>query len=102
AIRQAAALGQSVRGLGLAQAEADITACARLLLAAFVLLACWSLRPRSEPLKGWNTAWRRHYLKHFGWVFHLVALTFAAVHLTNFVFNHTPYWLLPLLVLPQW
>ncbi len=35
AIRQAAALGQSVRGLGLAQAEADITACARLLLAAF-------------------------------------------------------------------
>jgi len=73
-----------------------------LLLAAFVLLACWSLRPRSEPLKGWNTAWRRHYLKHFGWVFHLVALTFAAVHLTNFVFNHTPYWLLPLLVLPQW
>lgn len=35
AIRQAAALGQSVRGLDLAQAEADITACARLLLAAF-------------------------------------------------------------------
>lgn len=34
AIRQAAALGQSVRGLDLAQAEADITACARLLLAA--------------------------------------------------------------------
>ena len=35
AIRQAAALGQSVRGLDLAQVEADITACARLLLAAF-------------------------------------------------------------------
>lgn len=35
AIRQAAALGQSVRGLDLAQAEVDITACARLLLAAF-------------------------------------------------------------------
>ena len=35
-------------------------------------------------------------------VFHLVALTFAAVHLTNFVFKDTPYWLLPLLVLPQW
>lgn len=73
-----------------------------LLLATVVLLACGSLQPRPEPLKGWNTAWRRRYLKHFGWVFHLTALAFAAVHLTNFSFNRTPYWLLPLLVLPQW
>ena len=57
---------------------------------------------RPEPLKGWDTNWRRYYLQHFGVVFHLVALTFAAVHLTNFVYNKTPYWLLPLLVLPQW
>ena len=35
-------------------------------------------------------------------MFHLATLTFAAVHLSNFVFSKTPYWLLPLLVLPQW
>lgn len=73
-----------------------------LLLAAFVILACWGVRQRAEPLKGWDTAWRRYYLTHFGLVFHLVALTFAAVHLTNFVYSKTPYWLMPLLVLPQW
>ncbi|WMD20134.1 CPBP family glutamic-type intramembrane protease [Achromobacter seleniivolatilans] len=73
-----------------------------LLLAAFVILACWGARHRAEPLKGWDTNWRRYYLNHYGWVFHLVALTFAAVHLTNFVYGKVPYWLLPLLVLPQW
>ncbi|WP_312427620.1 type II CAAX prenyl endopeptidase Rce1 family protein [Achromobacter sp.] len=73
-----------------------------LLLAAFILLAVWGLRARPEPLKGWDTSWRRYYLQHYGVVFHLIALTFAAVHLTNFVYNKTPYWLLPLLVLPQW
>ncbi|AVJ29911.1 type II CAAX prenyl endopeptidase Rce1 family protein [Achromobacter spanius] len=73
-----------------------------LLLAAFILLAMWGLRQRPEPLKGWDTSWRRYYLQHFGVVFHLIALTFAAVHLTNFVYSKTPYWLLPLLVLPQW
>jgi hypothetical protein len=73
-----------------------------LLLAAFILLAVWGLRARPEPLKGWDTSWRRYYLQHYGVVFHLIALTFAAVHLTNFVYNKTPFWLLPLLVLPQW
>ncbi|CAB3930173.1 CPBP family glutamic-type intramembrane protease [Achromobacter insolitus] len=73
-----------------------------LLLVAFVILACWGARQRPEPLQGWDTTWRRYYLKHFGLVFHLVALTFAAVHLTNFVYATTPFWLLPLLVLPQW
>lgn len=35
ALRQAGALGQAVRGLSAAQAQDDITACVRLLLAAF-------------------------------------------------------------------
>lgn len=73
-----------------------------LLLAAFLLLAVWALIRRAQPLQGWDTTWRRYYLKHFGLVFHLATLTFAAVHLSNFVFSKTPYWLLPLLVLPQW
>ncbi|MCJ9712375.1 CPBP family glutamic-type intramembrane protease, partial [Bordetella hinzii] len=45
---------------------------------------------------------RRFYHRHFGLVFHLAALTFAAVHLSNFSFNRMPWWMLPLLVLPQW
>ncbi len=73
-----------------------------LLCAAFLILAAWSLRRRPRLIAGWDTTWRRYYLKHFGLVFHLVALSFAAVHLTNFVYAKTPYWLLPLLVLPQW
>ena len=68
-----------------------------LLLAAFLLLAVWALIRRAQPLQGWDTTWRRYYLKHFGLVFHLATLTFAAVHLSNFVFSKTPYWLLPLL-----
>ena len=66
-----------------------------LLLAAFLLLAVWALIRRAQPLQGWDTTWRRYYLKHFGLVFHLATLTFAAVHLSNFVFSKTPYWLLP-------
>ena len=62
-----------------------------LLLAAFLLLAVWALIRRAQPLQGWDTTWRRYYLKHFGLVFHLATLTFAAVHLSNFVFSKTPY-----------
>ncbi|WP_251862938.1 CPBP family glutamic-type intramembrane protease [Achromobacter sp. Marseille-Q4962] len=73
-----------------------------LLLAALLLLAAWGVRQRPQALAGWNTAWRRYYLRRFGLVFHLVALAFAGMHLGNFVLHQTPYWLLPLLVLPQW
>jgi len=49
-------------------------------------------------------AWRNRlrYRRCFPWVFHLAMLAFAAVHLHNFSMPHTPYWLMPLLVLPQW
>ena len=47
-------------------------------------------------------AWRRQYLMHFGRVYHLSAIAFAVVHLNNFVLADTAYWMLPLLVLPQW
>ncbi|WP_050821238.1 CPBP family glutamic-type intramembrane protease, partial [Bordetella pertussis] len=72
------------------------------LVAVAVWLAWLSLRRGRASLAGWDTSWRRYYSYRFGLVFHLVALTFAAVHLNNFSLSQTPVWLLPLLVLPQW
>lgn len=74
-----------------------------LALAGFLAL-CWLPYGRGLPAARaplpW--AWRRAWLRGFPWVFHLSSLTFSAVHLYNFNLAHTPLWLLPLLVLPQW
>lgn len=45
---------------------------------------------------------RRIYVQWFPWIFHLSVLTFASVHLNNFQLNSTPWWMFPVLVLPQW
>ncbi|EWM48407.1 CAAX protease self-immunity family protein [Bordetella holmesii 41130] len=68
------------------------------LVAAVILLAISGTRHMGRFKRGP----RRFYQRHFGLVFHLAALTFAAVHLGNFSFGSTAWWLLPLLVLPQW
>ncbi|HBT33156.1 MAG TPA: CPBP family intramembrane metalloprotease [Pusillimonas sp.] len=74
------------------------------LLVGLAVLACWwpylfrsgvAPRPLSWPI-------RRMYRRYFGVVVHLSCLLFAAVHLGNFSYNETPWWLLPFLVLPQW
>lgn len=74
-----------------------------LYLAAFLMLA-WAphgmaWRGARRPLP-W--AWRRRYMHRFPWAFHLSSLVFSGVHLYNFNLGQTPWWLLPLLVLPQW
>src|SRR3546814_19916673 len=46
--------------------------------------------------------YRLAYRRIFPWVFHVASLLFAAVHLYNFTLQGTPWWLFPLLVLPQW
>ncbi|WP_459615686.1 CPBP family glutamic-type intramembrane protease [Bordetella sp. 2513F-2] len=68
--------------------------------ACVMLAACLPLR-RGRP-KHWRAGWRRQYALRYPLVFHLAALTFAAMHLNNFSLNHTTWWMLPLLVLPQW
>ncbi len=79
---------------------------AGLLLCAVVLLSIlpqaehpWGRRVR-HPGRTWARcrAWRNA----FPWLFHGASLAFAAVHLYNFNLSQTPWWLLPLLVLPQW
>lgn len=67
-----------------------------------ILLASLPLRRGRIKRSGWQMDWRRYYRWRFGWVYHLSALIFAAVHLNNFRLADVPYWMLPLLVLPQW
>lgn len=57
------------------------------------------LRSGTRPM---SWAWRRRVVAFFPWLFHLAALAFAALHLYNFNLGQTPWWFLPLLVLPQW
>lgn len=67
-----------------------------------IALACLPLRHGRIKRVGWQMDWRRYYHWRFPWVFHLSALIFAGVHLNNFRLADAAYWLLPLLVLPQW
>lgn len=71
-------------------------------VAVVIGLACLPLRRGRIKRVGWQMDWRRYYRWRFPWVFHLSALVFACIHLNNFRLADTAYWLLPLLVLPQW
>lgn len=73
-------------------------------LVGVVVLLCWWPSLRRKPLGQAALPWRlrRAYLQAFPFVMHGSCLLFAAVHLNNFSLNQTPWWLMPLLVLPQW
>ncbi len=45
---------------------------------------------------------RKLYVQWFPWIFHLSVLFFAFVHLNNFKLNETPWWMYPVMVMPQW
>lgn len=46
--------------------------------------------------------WLKRYRANFWWVFHLSTLLFAGLHIKNFTFDVFAWWMLPVLVLPQW
>ncbi|MEI2416987.1 CPBP family intramembrane glutamic endopeptidase [Orrella sp. JC864] len=71
------------------------------LVALAIALALWQAGRRPAPLRCWRPALRR-YVRAFPYVFHLATLAFAGLHLANFSLNAMPFWLMPLLVLPQW
>lgn len=75
-----------------------------ILLVSGILLLCALPQLRHMPWARRPLPWRVRivYRRAFPWVFHLASLSFAAVHLYNFNLHQTPWWLLPLLVLPQW
>ena len=74
---------------------------ATAILAVVVLLSCWLARSARAPSVA-TYRWMRRYARAFPFVFHVVALAFAAAHLRNFVFDQSVGWMMLVLVAPQW
>ena len=76
-----------------------------LLALAAVILLCWGphLAPRAPAWMTRPLPWRFRvfYRRCIPVLFYLASLLFAAVHLYNFRLHHTPWWILPILVAPQ-
>lgn len=82
--------------------------------AGFLLGPGWWLALAIVPLGAWRVAqlmmtppatpWARlrRYRRRFPVYLHLSVLAFALLHLLNYQHGGAPWWLLPLLVLPQW
>lgn len=71
------------------------------LLALTILLSWWvSIQLSGISAKTFTIL--RHYRSVFGLVFHLVAILFAAIHLKNFIFTDIEWWMMVVLVMPQW
>lgn len=71
------------------------------LVLAVVLMLCWSMRTTEMP-RGSAWKWLRTYRRIFPWVLHASVLAFAALHLHNYEFEQIPWWMMAVLVLPQW
>ena len=69
------------------------------LVMLMLLVAWWGVRHAPVTVGG---AWRGFFHSRFGWIFHLSALGFAAMHLNNFKLGDIAFWLVPALVLPQY
>ena len=72
------------------------------LIFALVILAIYRVTS-ANPMPGVRARqWLRLYRRWFWLVFHLSVLMFASLHLFNFTFESAQWWMLPMLVLPQW
>ncbi|MBP6018475.1 MAG: CPBP family intramembrane metalloprotease [Burkholderiaceae bacterium] len=74
------------------------------LLLLAVLLMCWRPGAGRPFAQRQGRTWRLllNYRRVFPWVFHGASLAFAGIHLVNFNLHQMAWWLMPLLVLPQW
>jgi len=71
------------------------------LLAMAVLCVWWfSARTHGPSARGYQ--WLRRYRTVFPWVLHVSVLAFAALHIKNFVFDEMEWWMMVVLVAPQW
>ncbi|MBZ1349613.1 CPBP family intramembrane metalloprotease [Alcaligenaceae bacterium LF4-65] len=71
------------------------------LLGLSVLVLWWLARWDVMP-SVWSWSWLRAYCKVFPWVMHASVVAFAALHLHNFKFEQMAWWMMVVLVLPQW
>lgn len=72
------------------------------LAMAIITLGAWRVAQlmMTPPATPW--ARLRRYRRRFPVCLHLSVLAFALLHLINYQHGGAPWWLLPLLVLPQW
>lgn len=71
------------------------------LIVLVMLLLIWSMRHAVMPT-GQTWKWLRTYLWAFPVVMHGSVLAFAALHIHNYEFVDLPWWMMMVLVLPQW
>lgn len=85
-----------------------------MAICGFMVGPTWWLAMLTGSIAGWQFVrlsstrqplpWRRlrRYRRHFPVYLHLSVLAFALMHLSNYQSAHAPWWMLPLVVLPQW
>jgi hypothetical protein len=66
------------------------------------VLIVWWLSAHTHVPSASAYRWLRHYRAVFPWVLHLAVLAFAALHIKNFVFEEMAWWMMVVLVAPQW
>ena len=71
------------------------------LIVLVLLLLVWSMRNSGMP-SGNAWKWLRIYRWSFPVVMHASVLAFAALHIHNYEFVELPWWMMVVLVLPQW
>jgi len=74
------------------------SSCLFAMSVAMSLYCC----ARSKGPRAWSLKWLKRYRLIFPFVFHAVALAFAAVHIKNFVYTELAWWMMAILVTPQW
>lgn len=70
------------------------------LLALVLAVLWWPRQAHAVPARAWR--YLRGYRRVYPCVFHLSALAFACMHWINFDLGALSWWLMPVLVLPQW
>jgi hypothetical protein len=73
-----------------------------LMLLAATIAGLWCIRFFTDVPSASGFRYLRYYRNYFPWVFHLASLAFAAVHIRNFEFADIAWWMMVILVAPQW
>jgi hypothetical protein len=71
------------------------------LIVLMLLMLIWSMRHANMP-SGNAWRWLRTYRWAFPVVMHASVLAFAALHIHNYEFEDLAWWMMAVLVLPQW
>ncbi len=71
-------------------------------LLALTIALLWWVSARTVAPRALGYQWLRRYRRAFPFVMHLSVLGFAALHIKNFVFVEVEWWMMVVLVTPQW